>query len=251
MKRTVLLASISCLLTLLPANLPAQDPEEVVHAPDLGEFMLTTTFPPSIPHIPNAPFTATFRFEVIRRLEDGSTIVRKNHCLAARDSTGRTFREGRFLTPDDDKRQSPLRQIVFVNPVSHERYACDPQGRVCRVSPYYEPPSHPLSPYMGGNGHTTHVPLGVSRISGVEAVGSRDLTTIPAEQASTNRPITLSTEYWYSQQLGMSISIKHFDPRTGTEIFLVDQLILGEPNPTLFEVPKGARILGDTVQAPN
>jgi hypothetical protein len=247
MKRALFLALLPGLLTLLPLRLPAQDPEEVIHAPDPGEFVLTVA-PNPIPTIPNAPFTATVRIAVIRRLEDGSTITRKNHCLVARDSSGRLYREMRPLTHDDDTSQSVLRQIVFLNPVSHERYVCDPEGRACRVSAYHQPASQPLSPYMGGNGQTTHVPLGASRISGVEAVGSRDLTVIPAEQASTNRPITLSTEYWYSQQLGMNISVKRFDPRVGTQVFLVDRLNLGEPDPSLFEVPKGARILSHTVQ---
>lgn len=250
MKRMTSLALLAGLLTFLPLNLRGQEPEGFDHAPDPGEYFLTT-MPIPISHIPNAPFTATFRSELIRRLEDGSTIVRKNHCLAARDSTGRTFRERRLLTRDDDKQQSALVQIVFVNPVLHERYGCDPHGGICRVSAYYEPPPQPVSRYMGGNGHTTHVALGISRISGVEVVGSRDLTIIPAEQASTNRPITLVMEYWYSEQLGMNISIKHFDPRTGTETFLIDQLKLEEPDPRLLEVPKGARIVGETVQPQN
>jgi hypothetical protein len=45
--------------------------------------------------IPNARFTATVRTEVIRRLEDESTIVRKNHRLVARDRSGRVFEERR------------------------------------------------------------------------------------------------------------------------------------------------------------
>lgn len=91
-------------------------------------------------------------------------------------------------------------------------------------------------------------------IGPLEPVGEflgRRKTIIPGEQASTNRPITLSTEYWYSKQLGMNICVKRFDPSMGTQVFLVDQLNLGEPNPSLFEVPKGARILGETVQPPD
>jgi hypothetical protein len=250
MKRITLLALLAGLLTLLPLNLPAQEPEEVDHAPEGSDYTLTLA-PDVIPATPNAPFTATARIVFVRRLEDGSTITRKNHCLVARDSSGRVFRESRLLTHDDDEHQSPLTRILFINPVSHERYACDPGGRVCRVSAYHPFAPQRLSNYMGGNGHTTHVPLGVSNVSGVQTVGSRDFTIIPAEQASTNRPITLAAEYWYSEQLGMNITLKRFDPRTGTQTFLLDQLNLGEPDPRLFEVPKGARITRDIVPPPN
>jgi hypothetical protein len=111
---------------------------------------------------------------------------------------------------------------------------------------------HPdaLASSQGGDTNVTHVTIGNSMISGVQTLGTREITIIPADVAASNRPISITKEFWYSSELGLNIVVKRFDPRSGTQNFLVDDLILGEPNPSLFEVPAGATILRDTVQPP-
>jgi hypothetical protein len=248
MKRATVLALSLGLFTLFTSNLCAQDSGPATHAPDGGFMMRIQSI--SIPTIPNAPFTATVRTEVVRRLEDGSTIVRKNHRLVARDSSGRVFEERRMLSSDDDSQQSDLTQLEFRNPVSQDRYNCDPQGRTCHVFPYQPPPSALPESVGGKNDLVTRVALGNSMVSGVETVGTRELTVIPARAAASNRPLTITKEFWYSAQLGINIVTKRFDPRSGTQTFVVDDLIVGEPNPSLLEVPAGATILRTTVQQP-
>jgi len=249
MKHVTVLALSLGLFTHFNSNLFAQESGQVTHAPDGGFTMRIQSI--SIPTIPNAPFTATVRTEVVRRLEDGSTIIRKNHRLVARDSSGRVFEERRMLASDDDTHQSALTQIEFRNPVSQERYNCDPEGQTCHVSPYQPPPSALPKSVGGQNDQVTRVALGNSMVSGVETVGTRELTAIPASEAASNRPLTITKEFWYSAQLGINIVTKRFDPRSGTQTFIVNDLIVGEPNPSLLEVPAGATILRTTVQQPD
>jgi hypothetical protein len=52
--------------------------------------------------------------------------------------------------------------------------------------------------------------------------------------AASSRPLTITKEFWYSSQLSINIVVKRFDPRVGTQSYLVTNLILGEPNPSLF-----------------
>jgi hypothetical protein len=94
------------------------------------------------------------------------------------------------------------------------------------------------------------VPIGSSTISGVETIGTREFTIIPANTLGNNRPVNVTKEFWYSPQLGINILTKRADPFSGTQSFLVDDLIVGEPNASLFEIPAGATILRETVQPP-
>jgi hypothetical protein len=237
-------------LALLCLSLSILAPGQTAHAPDGGFQLIIDSI--DIPTVPGAPFSATVRTEVVRRLEDGSILMRKNHRLVARDSSGRVFQERRALSPDDDKAQSRLTSLEFRNPVSHEIYRCDPQGRVCHVFQYNSQPpeaNEPTPPPDSGI-QVTRIAIGQEVISGVETTGSRQLTTIAANLAATNRPITVSKEFWYSPQLGINIVVKRFDPRSGTQNFLVDELVVGEPNPTMLEPPAGATILRTARQEP-
>lgn len=248
MKRAIFLALVLGLVTLPFLTLPTPGSGQVTHAPDYEYRLMIPSI--TIPAIPDAPFTATVRTEIVRRLEDGSTIVRKNHRLVARDSSGRVFQERRMLTPDDDTQQSPLTRLEFDNPVSHEKYLCDPQGRVCHVSPFYPPPLKAQASFQGKTDQVTRVTIGNSMISGVETLGTREMTIIPASTAASNRPLTVTKEFWYSSQLGVNIVVKRFDPRVGNQNYLVTDLVLGEPNPSLLEPPAGATIMRNTPQTP-
>jgi hypothetical protein len=68
--------------------------------------------------------------------------------------------------------------------------------------------------------------------------------------AQNNRTFTVTKEFWYSGQLDINMVTKRFDPRFGTQIFQVSDLILGEPDAKLFELPAGATILRKSPQVP-
>lgn len=89
----------------------------------------------------------------------------------------------------------------------------------------------------------TEEDLGKQSISGLETVGTRETTVIPTGQIGNNSPILTRREFWYSPQLGVNLITKREDPRFGIQNFEVTDIILGDPDAQLFDVPAGSKIL--------
>ena len=79
--------------------------------------------------------------------------------------------------------------------------------------------------------------LGNMFIEGVQAQGTREITTIPAGDIGNERPINIVDERWYSPDLQMTIMTKHSDPRSGENNFQLKNINRSSPPPNLFEVP--------------
>ena len=84
--------------------------------------------------------------------------------------------------------------------------------------------------------------LGKQMMEGVNAEGTRYVSTIEAGAIGNDRPIQISSESWYSPDLQMVIMSKHSDPRTGDESFRVTNISRGEPAADLFQLPTGYQI---------
>ncbi|HTH52083.1 MAG TPA: hypothetical protein VL501_09130, partial [Pyrinomonadaceae bacterium] len=85
--------------------------------------------------------------------------------------------------------------------------------------------------------------LGTQNIEGVMAEGSRRTTTIPAGAIGNERPIEIVYERWYSKELGMVVMSKHSDPRFGEQTYTLKNIIRAEPDPSLFTVPQGFKVI--------
>jgi Secretin and TonB N terminus short domain len=79
--------------------------------------------------------------------------------------------------------------------------------------------------------------LGKQTIDGVEAEGTRITHVIPAGAIGNDRPIEIVTERWYSQELQMAVMTKWIDPRSGESTQRLTNLIRGEPDAALFQIP--------------
>ena len=97
--------------------------------------------------------------------------------------------------------------------------------------------------------------LGIQNFEGVDAEGTRTTTIIPADAIGNERPIEIVEERWYSKDLHMVVYSKHSDPRFGEQTYRLTNINRSEPDPSLFEVPDGYRILntprGTTVYRPS
>ena len=97
--------------------------------------------------------------------------------------------------------------------------------------------------------------LGIQNLEGVDAEGTRTTTIIPADAIGNERPIEIVDERWYSKELHVVIYSKHSDPRFGEQTYRLTNINRSEPDPSLFEVPDGYRILntprGTTVYRPS
>lgn len=110
-----------------------------------------------------------------------------------------------------------------------------------------------IETYTGGSGHSGVIALsspaakydtrtenlGVQNIDGVDAEGTRTITTIPAGAIGNERPIEIVYERWYSNDLQIMVMSKHIDPRFGEQTYRLTNIIRAEPDPSLFEVPNG------------
>ena len=85
--------------------------------------------------------------------------------------------------------------------------------------------------------------LGTQNIEGVDAEGTRTITTIPAGAIGNERPIEIVYEKWYSRELQLVVMSKHSDPRFGEQTYRLTNVIRSEPDPSLFTPPNGYRLV--------
>src|SRR2546425_10712555 len=236
---------LACFLLLPNSVSLAQAQQQPQRPPDGGtrEVLISIL----IPSLPNAPFTATVNTEWIRQLPDGSAITLKNHRAIARDAAGRIFQERRALVPDDGTNKSGVSQIEISDPVAHELYICMPDGRTCQLevfSPLESAPyGAPGKAHMVQGSSSQSEDLGKQAIGGLETVGTRETTIIPAGTIGNNSPLMSKREFWFSPQRGVNLISKRQDPLSGTQNFEVSDIALGDPDAKLFEVPSGFKIL--------
>jgi len=235
-------------LLILPISALAQEPaaprQQPQHAPDGGNLeMISSIF---IPSWPNSPFTATVNTTWIRPLPDGSTIAWKNHRTIARDAAGRIFQERRTFVPETGNGEPAVRQIEISDPVAHEFYVCRPLERVCRLEPFSRAESaDSVAPANGRKPASSSATedLGKQTVGGLEAVGTRDTSVIPAGAIGNNSPLMSKHEFWYSPLLGINLITKRQEPRAGDQNFEVSDIAVGEPDAKLFIPPSGFKIL--------
>lgn len=79
--------------------------------------------------------------------------------------------------------------------------------------------------------------LGTRDMAGVKAQGRLRSYEIPAGEIGNRSPITVSDESWWSPDLKITVYSKHSDPRTGDNIYRLENLKRDEPAAALFTVP--------------
>jgi hypothetical protein len=85
--------------------------------------------------------------------------------------------------------------------------------------------------------------LGTQNIEGVDAEGTRTITTIPAGAIGNERAIEITYEKWYSRDLQLVVLSKHNDPRYGEQTYRLTNINRSEPDPSLFTPPNGYRLV--------
>ena len=74
-------------------------------------------------------------------------------------------------------------------------------------------------------------------IAGVSAQGTRITRLIPAGEIGNTQPLSITSERWLSPDLHTEVLTKRSDPRTGSALFQLTNIMRQEPDPTLFQVP--------------
>lgn len=72
-----------------------------------------------------------------------------------------------------------------------------------------------------------------------QAGGTRITHTIKAGSEGNDLDFAITNEVWYSPDLDKYLLQITDDPRTGTHTLEATDLRLGEPDPSLFQIPEG------------
>ena len=92
--------------------------------------------------------------------------------------------------------------------------------------------------------------LGTQTMEGVLVQGQRQTTVIPAGAQGNDAPMTVVHETWSSPQLSLMVLSKTSDPRTGERVTRLTNIVVGDPDPALFQPPGEYQIVdkSDTFQ---
>jgi hypothetical protein len=210
-----------------------------------------------------APFAATEVNESNQSLADGTKIHRESSTQIYRDGAGRTRRDTGNTS-------------VIMDPVAKVRYSLNHERKTAIAMPmtmvtkfattksettgWVVTTAGPLTPELrtqvmmsdakpvelkikAAERQPNSEELGTQTMEGVVAQGSRTTRTIPVGEIGNDRPINITSERWYSPQLQTIVMTKQNDPRTGENVFRLSNVKLGEPDPSLFQVPAGYQLI--------
>lgn len=226
----------------------------------------------------NSPYSAETTTESVQVLADGNKITNKSTSQFYRDSEGRTRREMTVNAPGGSG--EPHKFITIEDPVAGVHYMLNTEKKTAtkiplpkfnggeagiamasgvagRLSVAGAPPSAgtamaaPMIAYNhvraikrnDGNESVNMESLGTQVMEGLNVKGTRTSFTIPAGQMGNERPITSTTEVWFSEDLGTTISSKRSDPRFGDTTSKTTNIQRSEPARYLFDVPSEYKVV--------
>ena len=210
-----------------------------------------------VPPIPSAPFTLTLATDWSRPLSGGGTVTVSNERHIARDGQGRIYQERWLLVPKGGKIKSTMNVVQIVDPGEHTQYNCFTGPKVCELLPYglsatanYAPAIGQAGPLPDNSGRRDVEALGVANTAGVNTQGTRVTTTINPGVLGNDRPMVTTREFWYSAQLGLNLVSLVDAPDSGRQSFRVTELTVSEPDPRLFALPEGYRVVDTRKDVP-
>jgi hypothetical protein len=200
--------------------------------------------------VTGAPFSAVATTETIQTLQDGTTITHKTQANLDRDGQGRFRKEITVIGIGPLAAQGqPRTFIVIQDPVAGTSYVLEPDQKIARLLPgrmERKRQGNDAAPFRRltekENVDLKEESLGTQTINGVSAEGTRYTRTIPAGQIGNDKPITVTSETWYSPELQLVVMSKRNDPRFGKTTYMLTNIQRAEPPTNLFSVPSDYRV---------
>lgn len=252
---------LSPCLTLLLSTcaLPAQQaPPPVINFSDGGASPSGAGPMESIflPPLREAPFNLVLAAEWSRPMENGGTFTLANQRRIVRDSRGRIYQERWILVPKGGDIKSTMNVFQITDPVDHTWLNCSTHNHICELLPYnltlqtkYLPSIGVSGPLRSGKGFMQVDDLGVATVQAMETHGYRITMTYSPGTMGNDQPMVVIREFWFSPVLGINLSSMVNNPQSGKQVFSVKELSTSEPDPALFEVPEGYRIVDHRANA--
>jgi len=231
--------------------------------------------------VKGAPFCATVVTEHTQSLADGNRIHTSDSSMLCRDSEGRVRREAGLNLLEAGQQTSAPKLITIVDPVAGIRYLLDTENKIAQKMPLlpeggfttaavpgpahapdkqvmiYQRTGGPGSDVMfndvlvkkvgpdSGEKAPNSENLGDQTIDGIHVTGTRMTHTIPAGKMGNEKPITVTSERWYSPDLKATITTKHDDPWAGELKTELKNVSASEPDASLFAVPADYKVVDD------
>ncbi|HEX3684912.1 MAG TPA: hypothetical protein VHU83_20410 [Bryobacteraceae bacterium] len=196
--------------------------------------------------VTGAPFSADATDQATQTLADGNTIQHTVIGHMARDSEGRTYIQ-HTINGGPLAQNGPVKIVFLSDPVAGYSYVLDPNTKTATRRALRTPSegAHPPEPgdnFAGKQGgpaaaNRVETDLGTQSINGVTAQGKSITHTIPAGEMGNAKPITSTSETWYSSDLQIPVMAKHSDPRSGSSVYTLTNIQRGDPPASLFQVP--------------
>jgi hypothetical protein len=204
--------------------------------------------------VTGAPFSAVAISETSRTLADGNHIFRKTQTNLFRDSQGRFRKEVTLSAIGPLATSGGPRSFVMINdPVAQQNFILHPEektaenvgkpfGRMKGGMPgdrhgWWKGNAESWEARAAASGNFKKEDLGTQTIAGVSAQGTRYTRIIPAGQIGNEKPITIVSEHWYSNDLQMTVMSKRSDPQFGETTYTLTNIHRTEPAAALFAVP--------------
>jgi hypothetical protein len=189
--------------------------------------------------IPGAPFSATVQIESKQPLADGTVETHVTQTMIARDSRGRIRNERHMLVPEGTEGVPPLVAVHVFDPATRISYIYNPATMIAREQ-------HIPPPRLDNATRGLTQDLGYTTLNGMQAKGTRITRVVPGETSGTGKPVTVTDEVWYSEELHMNLMEEHTDVRGGKQSVAILSIHRDEPAASLFEVPAGYKIVDMT-----
>jgi hypothetical protein len=214
--------------------------------------------------VSGAPYSAEEKTESVQTLADGTHISNTTTAKVYRDSMGRTRRE---LTLPGFGGDAPHTLVTITDPVQGVNYTFDEEGKVAHKMPAPGMSEAKvkavmkLDAEMEARGHLQAGAVSSSRtiriapppsskreelpatmMEGVNVTGTRETNTIEAGMMGNDRPITITSERWYSPDLLVEVKSVRNDPRMGITTHTLTNINRGEPDSLLVQVPSDYKV---------
>jgi len=203
-----------------------------------------------IPPMKEAPFSLVLATEWSRPMGNGGTFTLANQRRIVRDSRGRIYQERWILVPKGGDIKSTMNVFQITDPVEHTWLNCSTRSHICELLPYrltlqtsYRPSVGVSRPLPDRRGYMQVDDLGLETIQGTGTHGYRTTITYNPGTMGNDAPMVITREFWFSLDLGIDLSSMVDNPQSGKQLFTVKELSTSEPDPALFKVPEGYRIV--------
>jgi len=197
------------------------------------------------------PYTAEYKITQVQTLADGTTITRDTTESTAVDSQGKRMTASATTASES---QTPKTEFNVFDPVARTSTRWSVPGKKATVRQIGEghgcssatESAHVHSLTRSPHERPVVEQLGTASIQGIEARGTRTITTIPAGEVGNDAPLVRTSEVWSAIAVGLKgLLVREItdDPRSGKWDRELTSISQSDPDPSLFQPPDGYEIV--------